>query len=256
MRRAALALLSLCAVIALPTAGCSAEPQNGAKAPAVDAAFGEKVRAYLMEHPEVIQEVMNRWQEVQAEKLTLAAATAIHDNRKALERDARDPVLGNPNGVVTVTEFFDYRCPYCKAATPALPAFLEKHKNVRFVFKELPILSEASEHAARMALAAKMQGKYQAVHTALMSAPVLDDQTIDQILMSRGVDVAKAHKDAQGPEIKAHLEDVKKLAMTLGVGGTPAFIVGDKVSNGWSPEELDEYITLAAKTGGRKPDGK
>ena len=244
MRRAVLALLSLCAILALPAVGCSAEPQ---KSPA-DAAFGEKVRAYLMEHPEVIQEAMNRLQEQQTEKLAQAAATAIDDNRKALERDTRDPVTGSATALVTVTEFFDYRCPYCKTAAPAMPAFLARHKNVRLVYKELPILSEASEHAARMALAAKMQGKYERVHQALMVLPSLTDATIDTVLMANGVDVLRAHRDAESAEVKDHIADVKKLAQTLSIGGTPAFIVGDKVSNGWAPEELDEFIASAAKT--------
>ena len=231
-------------MLALPAIGCSAEPQ---KAP-VDAAFGDKVRAYLMEHPEVIQEAMNKLQEQQEQKLAQAAATAIDDNRKAIERDARDPVAGNPTALITVTEFFDYRCPYCKTAAPAMPAFLARHKNVRMVYKEFPILSEASEHAARLALAAKIQGKYERVHQALLVLPSLTDATIDTVLMANGVDVLKAHKDAENPEIKGQIADVKKLAQTLGIGGTPAFIVGDKVSNGWAPEELDEFIALAGKS--------
>lgn len=246
MRRAAIALFSLCAVLALPAVGCSAEPQKAS--PPVDAVFGEKVRAYLMEHPEVIQEAMNKLQEQQESKLAAAAATAIDDNRKAIERDARDPVAGNAAGVITVTEFFDYRCPYCKTAAPAMPAFLAKHKNVRLVLKEFPILSEVSEHAAKLALAAGLQGKYQPVHQALLTAPSLTDAVIDQVLISHGVDVLKAHKDAESDAIKAQLADTKKLAMTLGIGGTPAFIVGDKVSNGWAPEELDEFIAEAGKT--------
>ena len=262
LRRLPVVLAVALAGLALPALGCSAEPQAttihtqavgpGAPPSPADAAFGEKVRAYLMDHPEVIQDAMNRLQEVQEQRLALAAASAIADNRSALERDVRDPILGRVAAPVTVTEFFDYRCPYCKVAAPQLAAFLERHKNVRVVFKEFPILSEASEHAARLALAAQLQGKYQGVHVALMTTPQLNDAVIDDILKSHGVDVARAHRDAASKPVEDHIADVKKLARTLAVTGTPAFIVGDKVSNGWSPEELDEFIALAEKDGGRK----
>jgi protein-disulfide isomerase len=255
MRRPLLAA-ALSVAAALPAFGCSAEPRAAAQTvkaetakpetPA-EAAFGEKVRAYLMQHPEVIQDAMNRLQELQTERLAAAAATAIQDNRAALERDVRDPVGGRADGKITVTEFFDYRCPYCKTAGPELAAFLARHKDVRFVYKEFPILSEVSEHAARLALAAKAQGKYEPVHLALMTAPQLSDAIIDDILKAHGVDLARAHKDADSPIIAAQLADVHKLAQTLAVSGTPAFIVGDRVSNGWVPEELDAYIALAEK---------
>lgn len=257
MRRIAIALAVALAAAALPALGCSAEPQaavvhtQAVPTPA-DAAFGEKVRAYLMDHPEVIQDAMNRLQEVQEQRLALAAASAISDNRAAIERDGRDPLLGRADAPITVTEFFDYRCPYCKVAAPQLAAFLQRHKNVRFVFKEFPILSEVSDHAARLALAAKAQGKYQAVHVAMMTAPQLTDASLDDILKVHGVDVAKAHKDASSKAVDDQIADVKKLARTLAVNGTPAFIVGDKVSNGWAPDELDEFIALVERDGGRK----
>ncbi len=254
MRRLAITIAVALAAATLPALGCSAEPQTTVRTQAVpapaDAAFGEKVRAYLMDHPEVIQDAMNRLQEVQEQRLALAAASAIEDNRAAIERDARDPLIGRAAAPITVTEFFDYRCPYCKVAAPQLAAFLERHKNVRVVFKEFPILSEVSDHAARLALAAQLQGKYQAVHVALMTTPQLTDASIDDILKTHGVDVAKAHRDAQSKAVDDHIADVKKLARTLAVGGTPAFIVGNKVSNGWSPDELDEFIALAEKPGG------
>ena len=262
MRRIAIALSVVLAAAALPALGCSAEPQAttihtqavGPNAPpsAADAAFGEKVRAYLMDHPEVIQDAMNRLQEVQEQRLAMAAANAIGDNRAAIERDARDPLLGRASAPITVTEFFDYRCPYCKVAAPQMAALLERHRNVRVVFKEFPILSEASEKAARLALAAELQGKYQPVHVAFMTSPQLTDAAMDDILKSHGVDVARAHKDAASKAVSDHIADVKKLARTLAVNGTPSFIVGDKVSDGWAPDQLDEYIALAERDGGRK----
>ncbi len=228
-------------LLALPSLGCSAEPA------ATDRAFGERVRAYLLQHPEVIGEALERMQKQEAEKTAADTRAAIASHRREIERDARDPVAGAAAGKVTVTQFFDYRCPYCKVAGAQMQAFIAKRPDVRFVFKEFPILSEQSERAARLALAANLQGKYLPVHTGLMTAPNLNDEIVDDVLRRAGVDVARAKADAKRPEIEKLITENQALARTLGVNGTPAFIVGGRISNGWAPEEIDAAIAEAAK---------
>ena len=233
------------ALAAVPAAGCSAQGSKGADG-RDDAAFGARVRAYLLAHPEVIQEAMGRQQAKEEAAAATAARAALAANRAAVERDPRDPVSGAKDGKVVLTEFFDYRCPYCKVAAPQLPAFLKAHPDVRLVYKEFPILSQASEDAAKLALAAKLQGRYDPVHLAFMKAPSLDAATTEAILRDNGVDVARARADAASPAVAKQVADVRALARTLGVNATPTFIVGDTVSNGWSPEELDTAIKAAA----------
>ena len=233
------ALLVAALLAALPSAGCSAETP-------ADKAFGERVRAYLLSHPEVLKEALTKLQARDDADEAATAKRSIADHRAAIERDGRDFVGGNPTGAVTVTEFFDYRCPYCKVAAPALPAFLKAHPSVRLVYKEFPILSQSSEDAAKLALAAKLQGRYEPVHQALMKSPSLDAATTEAILRDNGVDVARAKADAASPAIAKQVEAVRTLARTVGVNATPTFIVGDKLSNGWSPDELDADIKSAA----------
>lgn len=239
------AAAALAAAIALPSVGCSAEPP-------ADKAFGDRVRAYLLAHPEVIAEAIDALKVQEAAKEAATARTAILDHRRQIERDPRDPVAGAIAGKVTVTQFFDYRCPYCKVAGGQMQAFIAKHPNVRFVFKEFPILSAQSEAAARLALAANLQGKYLPVHTAFMTAPNLGDDAVDDILRRNGVDVARAKQDAKKPEIEALITENQALARTLGVNGTPAFVVGERISNGWAPEELDAAIAEAEKGAGSR----
>ncbi len=239
MRRPLLAALAA-VLMAVPAAGC------GAAEPAADRAFGDKVRAYLLAHPEVITEVMAAAQAKAEAKEAEDARAAIALHRPQIERDARDPIAGAVAGRVTLTEFFDYRCPYCKTAAPALPAFLLAHPDVRLVYKEFPILSEASEKAARLALAAKLQGRYLPVHLGFMAAPQLTDAIMDDVLTKAGVDLARAKADAASPAVERQITETQALARTLAVSGTPAFVVGDHVSAGWQPEELDGFIKAAA----------
>ena len=241
-----LAVLLAGVFLALPAAGCSAQPSpSGLSAPketAGDAAFGRRVRAYLLAHPEVIQEAVQALDARQSAETAARAGESIRAHAQALNADPRDPVGGNVHGARTMVEFFDYRCPYCKVAAPQLPAFLAKHPDVRLVYKEFPILSEASEHAARAALAAARQGKYGPVHLALMKLPTLTDATIEQALRDNGVDLARAKADAASPAVTRQLDDVHALAAALGANGTPSFVVGDQISAGWIPTELDGFL--------------
>lgn len=208
---------------------------------------GDQVRAYLLEHPEVIEEAMTKLQEKRQAAADTQLRQALSRSRDALERDPRDYVAGNPNGKITVVEFFDYRCPYCKAARPAIAKLLAENKDIRFVMKEYPILSPASEAAARAAIGAKAQGKYWPVHEGLMAAQTLDEPTIMQVLQSNGVDLKTALEVGTGAQTTKLLDDVRQLARSTGVSGTPAFVIGQRMVAGWMPEDIQKAIQDARK---------
>jgi protein-disulfide isomerase len=241
-----LSVLAAAALLALPTVGCSADTTK-APVSAQDKAFGEKVRAYLLDHPEVLEEAINKLQQTRAEAADKASGIALAANRAKVERDPRDFVAGNPQGKITVVEYFDYRCPYCKAALPDINKLIAENKDIRFVLKEFPILSPVSERAARAALGAKAQGKYLPVHKALMAEKNLDDAAIDRILVANGVDLARAKADGATKEASALLTETNEIAKLTGVTGTPAFIIGDKLIAGWDMDALKSEIEAARK---------
>ncbi len=144
-------------------------------------------------------------------------------------RDPEVQVLGNPKGDVTIVAYSDYNCPYCRKIDPVLHKVARDDGRIRLVFKDWPILGKASVHAARLALAAKYQGKYAEAHTALISAPGrLSEANIAGVLARAGIDVERANRDlaARGKEIDALLARNNEQATALGFRGTPAFIVG------------------------------
>jgi len=233
------------ALIALPSAGCSADTAKPASAE--DKAFGDKVRAYILAHPEVLEEAIAKLQETRTAAADKANAVALAANRQKVERDPRDFVVGNPEGKITVVEYFDYRCPYCKMALPEIDKLVAENKDLRFVFKEFPILSPVSERAARAALGAKIQGKYLPVHNALMAEKNLDDAAIERILKANGVDVAKAKADGAAKEADAQLHEINALAKSTGVTGTPAFVIGDTLISGADMDAVKAAIAEQRK---------
>jgi protein-disulfide isomerase len=239
MRRSILLFAAL--ALTLAAVGCSK-----AAAP-VDKQFGEQVRSYLLEHPEVIEEVADKLQAKRQAAADAMIKSSLSQNRAAIERDRRDFVAGNPNGKVTVVEFFDYRCPYCKAAMADINKLIAANKDVRFVLKEYPILSPTSEIAARVAMGAKAQGKYFEVHEAMMKEKNLDEAAIDRILVASGVDAAKARAVGDSSATAGYLSDTKDLARKTGVTGTPAFLIGDKLIAGWSMDQVQAAIADARK---------
>ena len=242
MRRFALpALLFATALAALPSAGCSQESTS-------ERAFGERVKAYLMHHPEVIEEAMNQLQASRQASADREAQAALGANRSLLERDP-DDYVANPNGKITVVEFFDYKCTYCKASSQAVLDLIAKNPDVRFVFKEMPILTDTSSHASEAQLASnRTNGKYLDLFGALMAEKALDDDGVKRIMGEHGVDVARLDPKAKAAADK-HISENKALAKSIGVEGTPAFIVGDHVIAGWAPEELQAGIDEGRKHG-------
>lgn len=188
----------------------------------------EVVREYLLEHPEVIAEAIMILRERQQQAEDAQAKDLLTQNADALFNNTNDAVLGNPDGDVTLVEFFDYRCGYCKAVFSALTEVVNKDGNVRLVMKEMPILGPASMMAAQWSVAAHKLGGYKPFHTALMEhkGNVTKDLLV-QIAKDAGLDPSEMEKLAASPEVQAELKASLDLARTLGISGTPAFVVGD-----------------------------
>jgi protein-disulfide isomerase len=209
-----------------------------------DAVFGQKVHAYLMAHPEVIREAADRLADNERVAATKASTDAIGKFRNQLEHDPRD-FVANPTGKVTVVEFFDYRCGYCKLAAPEVVKLIEQNPDVRFVFKEFPIFGEVSDTAAKVALTRQAKAKGVQLYQALMSEKALDDAALDRRLTEVGVDPVAARKDAQHPLIERQVLDTHALAEALKIDGTPAFIIGDTMIPGADLPALRAAIAKA-----------
>lgn len=212
---------------------------------------GSNVRAYLLEHPEVLQEAQMALQTKDAEAAVEETNQAAAANAGLLAPDARDPAFGPANAKVTVIEFFDFRCPGCKAVAHDYRALMAAHPEVRFVFKDWPILDRGdditSQYAARAALAAHQQGKYLEVYDALMTERALSIEAIDAILAAHGVDMARAKAAIAAPDTTRHIADIHTTAAALRLRGTPTFFVNGKASPGIDPAEIGKLIEAAKK---------
>jgi protein-disulfide isomerase len=209
-------------------------------------AIEEIIRDYLLQHPEVVTESLRRAEEQRRDAAHRRAQEVVRTRREELLHDPGSPVGGNPAGTVTVVEFFDYRCPHCRRMAPVVRALAAEDATVRLVFKEWPILGEESVIAARAALAAAAQGRYVEAHDRLMraSGPLTAPRVV-QTLVELGLDEARLRRDMEGPEVAATITRAHALAQTLGLDGTPAFVVGDDVIMG--AVDLDTLRTLVAR---------
>jgi protein-disulfide isomerase len=207
------------------------------------------VRDYLMRHPEIILEAVDALEQKRKAEAEEQQRAALATSRKEIFEDASAPVLGAPNASVTLVEFFDYKCPYCKQMTQPMMRLLQADKDLRIVFKELPILGPDSVIAARAALAAQRQGKYKEMHEALMrTRGSFDEATVLRVANEVGLDIKKLKSDMEAPEFMQALERNRNLARELQITGTPAFIVGDRLVPGAvDPETLAKLIAEARK---------
>ena len=171
----------------------------------------------------------------------------IKDNSAEIFRPAASPVVGNSSGDVTVIEFFDYNCGYCKKALSDVAQLIDKDRKVKLIPKEFPILAKGSEEASRVALAAKMQGKYWEFHRAMLeSQGQANEASALRIAEKLGLDMARLKKDMASAEVKKEIDDTRKLAAKLGIQGTPHFLVGDRIIPG-APENLGELLSQNVK---------
>lgn len=201
--------------------------------PAEEEAIREIVRQYLIDHPEVMIESLQAFQEREKVAEQERQREALKTQQAALTQDPDTPIIGNPEGDVEIVEFFDYRCGYCKKVVNDLRQLIESDGNIRLIMKEFPILSPESQVAARAALASVKQDRYEAFHFALMTARVpIDEASIMAIAEENGLDVARLKQDMAEGEIDAMLQRNFDLAQTLGIRGTPAFVIGDQLYPG------------------------
>jgi protein-disulfide isomerase len=201
--------------------------------PAEEDAIRQLVRDYLLTNPEVLIEAAQVYRERQQEIQQQQAREALVSRREELDQDPDSPVIGNPDGDVVVVEFFDYRCPYCVRVAEDLREVVEDDGNIRLVMKEFPILGPESMVAARMALAAEKQGKYEELHFAMMtvSGKLTEDKAF-KIAEKIDLDMDQLRRDMEAPEIDAMLQRNFALAQALQINGTPAFVIGDEVVRG------------------------
>ena len=199
-------------------------------------------RAYLLANPEVLPEAM----EVLQQREQLAR---IEPLRGELERPFPGAVLGNPAGSVTLVEFSDYACTYCRQSVADIAALVAANPDLKVVMREYPILSPESVDAARMALAAAQQGKYAAFHAAMFRHGQVNAETIAAAAKEAGVDLALAETAIASGMFDAQLRANAALASQLGISGTPGWVIGDQALNGAvGREAIGEAIEAARQS--------
>jgi protein-disulfide isomerase len=187
------------------------------------------IREYLLTNPEIIPEAVEVLRSRQN-------ASALEGSSDLLYNDGYSHVAGNVDGDVTIVEFYDYNCGYCKQVPAALAQLIEEDKNVKIIFKELPILAESSQFASVAAMASMKQGKFMDFHSALMqNKRQLTEELILQIANDSGVDQEQLLQDMADPEIETNLMKNKYLVQNIGISGTPGFVIGNQVIPGYIP---------------------
>ncbi|ABS64886.1 DSBA oxidoreductase [Parvibaculum lavamentivorans DS-1] len=242
-----LALALMSGALLTPAGGARAEARfEGKDRQAIE----EIVREYLIENPEVLIEAMRVLEQREQNAALASRREAIEKRHADIYNDPGDFVAGNPKGDVTIVEFFDYRCGYCKQSFKPLMDFVKADGNIRLILKEFPILGPASLEASKAAIAAKKQNRYLEMHRALYEHKgQLDSEAIFGIATSLGLDTAKLRKDMEDPEIAKMVSRHYDLAEALGVDGTPAFIVGGELYPGAADKERLTEIVKTARGG-------
>jgi protein-disulfide isomerase len=208
--------------------------------PAADRAAVETiVRSYILEHPEILPEAMENLQRNQGRGQLAQVRGPVHHVFPGA-------ILGNPRGSVTLVEFTDFACGYCRKSVEDIDALIAANPDLKVVLREMPIISPHSAAAAKMALAAAEQGKYAQFHQAMFAAGQLDPATIDAAAQTAGLDLDRARKVAASAPVAAELEQNVALAQKLGFGGTPSWVVGDELIPGAvGVDRLSEAVKAA-----------
>ena len=211
------------------------------------------VKDYLMAHPQLLQDVISELDKQQKDAAAEKARTTIKANNATLFNSPHEVVLGNPHGNVTMVEFFDYNCGYCKHALPDMMKLIQSDTNLKFVLKEFPVLGEGSVEAAHVAVAARMQDptgvKYIEFHQKLLGGRgAADKMRALAVAKEVGYDMGRLMKDMDSDEVKTTIAENLKLADTLGIDGTPSYVVGDELVVGAvGYDELQKKIAASRK---------
>jgi protein-disulfide isomerase len=195
----------------------------------------EIIREYLQKNPQVIIQSVQTMRDQQKNKAKKLSQKNVVIFKELIINDPTSPIAGNPKGDVTIVEFFDYSCGYCKKIFPNLKKLISEDKNIRFVFKELPILSRQSELAARAALAAWRQDKniYMVIHSEFMNLKGrFSEARIFRIAKNKGLDIVQLKKDIRSLTMDKTIAQNRQLAQKLNITGTPGFIIGNNIIRG------------------------
>lgn len=244
LARAALigALVTAAAPAALAQSAMTAEERTALRA---------EIRAFLLEEPELIVEVLDTLEQRRREQQEQSAQDALASNADLLMRDGFSYVGGNPDGDVTMVEFIDYRCGYCKRAHPHVLDLLAADGELRFVVKEFPILGPDSVFAGRAALASLRQkdgALYKPFHDAMIEhRGALTETVVKQLAREVGLEIALLELDMADPEIEKQLQSTYELAGQLGINGTPAFVIGNQIVRGFVPSDQMAGLVAAAR---------
>ena len=212
------------------------------------------LREALRSDPSILRDAIEALQQAAQDDRAGAQRAAIAAREDALLRDPADPVKGNPRGDVTIVEFFDARCGYCKTLHPAMEALLREDPQLRLVLKDLPILGPNSVLASRALLAAQRQGKYLPLQDALMRLKGEPTEAALQAEAQRvGLDWARLKRDMQDPELQARLQGHLELAHAIGIEGTPALVIGGKLVPGAVDLPSLRQLVAEARQQGKRP---
>ena len=231
-------LLKLIAIVTVLLIGISAVSAQKKVKTSVSDSNAEKqtiekiVREYLLENPEIIREAMQALQAKEEKAKIQLTAENLKKLNAEIYSDQDSPIGGNPEGDVTIVAFFDYYCGYCRQSLPNLENLVANDKSVRIIYKEFPIMSQKSDVVARAALAAKRQGKYLEFHKALLETDEIGGEAVEFVSKKLNLDFERLQKDMNDPKIVEVLYRNAKLAESLNVSGTPAYIIGGQIIPG------------------------
>lgn len=237
--------------VATDTAGAAQAPTM---TEAERKAFRDEVRAYLLENPEVLIEAMDVLQQRDAEAALARDTQYLTLNKDLIFANANDWIGGNPNGDITLVEFMDYRCGYCRQAYAEVDELITSDGNIRFVIKEFPILGDASMLSAQFAIALRQlhgDEAYAKAHDALMTLrgePT--PETLTRLATDMGYEAKPVLDRMQAPEVLAVIQENYAMAEALEITGTPAFIMGDTVMRGYAPLDEMRKFVVEERTGG------
>ncbi len=253
------AAISLSTVLLLtPLAGPAAETgETGSDLGSLDReALGEVIREYLLANPEVVMEAAEAYQQQQQAAAAAKRQATLETLTDELDQAAILAEWGNPDGDITIVEFSDYNCGYCKRAFGTLQELVKEDDGLRVVIKELPILAPESAEAARLALAANRQGKFAEIHQSLMQeSGRIDAARVLAAAEELGLDTDQLQSEQGAPEIQAELERNRELAQALGISGTPAFAIGQQLLPGAVGKERMLQAIEATRQAATEPQG-
>ncbi|MCS6303238.1 MAG: DsbA family protein [Nitrospira sp.] len=241
--------LRVLAILGMFLSGCSTTATEP-KSPSVSSQepSDAAIERYIRTHPEVIEQSLQGLLAKREAELKERHKAALVAKQQELLHDPASPVSGNPKGEITLVEFYDYRCGFCKRAASAVTELQKVDQRVRVVYKDFPILGEPSELAAKAALASQAQGKHQAFHEALLASHAdMTKEAILKIAVKVGLNAKRLETDMANPKWQAVIAKNRALAHELGISGTPGFIVGNELVAGWL--DLNGLKDLIARAG-------